>query len=96
MRRAARYEGMVAVRGDLGLLGPAQIKEMALYAQGFRPAHTPFDIVHFGSTIGLQPLEARELITSYAQAGVTWWIETLPIEARLDQAMRRIRLGPPL
>jgi alkanesulfonate monooxygenase SsuD/methylene tetrahydromethanopterin reductase-like flavin-dependent oxidoreductase (luciferase family) len=96
MRRAARYEGMVAVRGDLGLLSPAQIKEMALYAQGFRPAHTPFDIVHFGSTIGLQPLEARELITSYAQAGVTWWIETLSIEARLDQAMRRIRPGPPL
>jgi alkanesulfonate monooxygenase SsuD/methylene tetrahydromethanopterin reductase-like flavin-dependent oxidoreductase (luciferase family) len=95
MRRAARYEGMVAVRGDLGLLSPAQIKEMAVYAQGFRPSDTPFDIVHFGSTIELQPLEARELIASYAQAGVTWWIETLPIEARLDQARRRIRLGPP-
>jgi hypothetical protein len=36
------------------------------------------------------------MVRSYADAGVNWWIETMPFESQqLDQIRRRARLGPP-
>jgi hypothetical protein len=96
MRRAARYDGVVPVRGDLlGTLSPAQVQEMLDYIKGFRPANTSFDVVHFGSTAGLQMREAGALVSTYDRVGVTWWLETLPLDAQLEQTLDRIRLGPP-
>ncbi|HTT75482.1 MAG TPA: LLM class flavin-dependent oxidoreductase [Candidatus Binataceae bacterium] len=97
MRRAARYDGVVPVRGDLsGPLTPEEVREMGAYIKGFRSADNAFDVLHFGLTNGLQPADARKLAASYGLAGVTWWIETLPLEAQLDQVLERVRLGPPL
>ena len=39
--------------------------------------------------------QAQTLIDSYAEAGVTWWIETLPLEAQAFAPIReRVRRGP--
>ncbi|MGA2408775.1 MAG: LLM class flavin-dependent oxidoreductase [Candidatus Binataceae bacterium] len=98
MRRAARYDGAVPVRGDLTHpLTPAQIQDVASYVRRFRSADDhSFDVIHFGLAAGLPPGEQKALITSYAAAGVTWWIETMPSDPRqLEVTRRRIRYGPP-
>jgi hypothetical protein len=44
---------------------------------------------------GLRPAQAQTLIDSYAEAGVTWWIETLPMEAQAFAPIcERVRRGP--
>ena len=98
LRRAAQYDGVVPVSGDLkSSLSPAQISEMVSYIQRFRSPHEPFDVVHFGAAAGPRPAQAQTLIDSYAEAGVTWWIETLPLEAPAFAPIReRVRRGPPL
>jgi alkanesulfonate monooxygenase SsuD/methylene tetrahydromethanopterin reductase-like flavin-dependent oxidoreductase (luciferase family) len=98
MRRAARYDGVVPVRGDLG--GPlsfAHLQEMVSYIQGLRPApDEPFDVIYIGQSAGRQPQHKSELIDSYAQAGVNWWIEPMPFEhEQFEDVRSRVRLGPP-
>jgi alkanesulfonate monooxygenase SsuD/methylene tetrahydromethanopterin reductase-like flavin-dependent oxidoreductase (luciferase family) len=98
MRRAARYDGVVPVRGDLqGSLTPAQVQEMVAYIQRFRSVDDHFDVIQFGLTRGRRPFVERAVIESYAEVGVTWWIETMPSEPQLDfeQMLQHIRLGPP-
>jgi hypothetical protein len=98
MRRAARYDGVVPVRGDLqGSLTPAQVQQMAAYIRRFRPVNEPFEVIQFGLTNGRRPFADRAVIESYAEVGVTWWIEAVPFEPQLDfeKMLQHIRLGPP-
>jgi alkanesulfonate monooxygenase SsuD/methylene tetrahydromethanopterin reductase-like flavin-dependent oxidoreductase (luciferase family) len=96
MRRAAAYDGVVPVRGDLlHSLSTDQIKEMLAYIDFFRPPNAPFDVIHFGQTAGFSLSDARALVASYSAAGVTWWVETVSPGAQLDQTLRTIRGGPP-
>jgi hypothetical protein len=97
MRRAAKYDGVVPVRGDLlSSLTPAQMRDVILHIRGLRSPHAPFDVIQLGQTAGLPPEESRAMVRSYADAGVNWWIETMPFESQqLDQIRRRARLGPP-
>jgi alkanesulfonate monooxygenase SsuD/methylene tetrahydromethanopterin reductase-like flavin-dependent oxidoreductase (luciferase family) len=96
-RRAARYEGAVAVKGDIkSLLTPAQISDLVTYIGRFRNAESAFDVICLGETCGDKRDQDREIVTPYAAAGATWWIES--IFARycdVDQARLRIRRGPP-
>jgi len=47
-RRAARYDGVVAVAGNLeAALSPAQVSEMVAYTRSFRTTGSPFDVVQF-------------------------------------------------
>ncbi|MBE0696070.1 MAG: hypothetical protein IH586_04020, partial [Anaerolineaceae bacterium] len=66
----------------------------------------PFDAVHIGSTSG-DPAQDHEIVTPYADAGVTWWIEDIspfryglsldqPWPAEYTEKLKqRIRQGPP-
>jgi hypothetical protein len=48
MRRAARYDGVVPVYGDLtGFLTPSQLRELLAYIKRFRSSADPFDVVRF-------------------------------------------------
>jgi alkanesulfonate monooxygenase SsuD/methylene tetrahydromethanopterin reductase-like flavin-dependent oxidoreductase (luciferase family) len=97
LRRAAQYDGVVPVSGDLSSsLRPAQVRDMVSYIQRFRSREDPFDVVHFGQAAGLRPDQARAVIDSYGEVGVTWWIETMPFEAQPFELIReRVRRGPP-
>jgi hypothetical protein len=58
-----------------------------------------FDLVAQGET-PTNPLEASRIVTSWAEAGCTWWLETrweLPhhIGERMRQVRERIAAGPP-
>jgi len=95
MRRAARYEGMVPVSGDLvQSLTPGQIRELLAYIQRFRSPQDPFDIVRFSPP---HDAHSSQLIAPLADAGVTWWIKTVSLDETndLEGICNRIRLGPP-
>jgi alkanesulfonate monooxygenase SsuD/methylene tetrahydromethanopterin reductase-like flavin-dependent oxidoreductase (luciferase family) len=96
-RRAARYDGVVAVRGDLKFaLSPAQVNDLLSYVTRFRSAGSAFDIILFGETPGQSKAEDREIVAPYAAAGSTWWVESMfPRHREVEQARLRIRRGPP-
>jgi alkanesulfonate monooxygenase SsuD/methylene tetrahydromethanopterin reductase-like flavin-dependent oxidoreductase (luciferase family) len=95
LRRAARYDGVVPVYGDVaGVLTPSQLHELLAYIKRFRSSDDPFDVVRFSLPHDAQN---RQLIEPLASAGVTWWIETISLDETndLEQIRQRIRLGPP-
>src|ERR1700687_3864672 len=96
-RRAARYDGVVAVRGDIeSPLSPAQVSDLVAYVRRFRTADLIFDVLQFGETPGQTKAEDREIVAPYAAAGSTWWIESVfPRHREVEQARLRIRRGPP-
>jgi alkanesulfonate monooxygenase SsuD/methylene tetrahydromethanopterin reductase-like flavin-dependent oxidoreductase (luciferase family) len=96
-RRAARYDGVVAVRGDIeSALSPAQVSDLLAYVRRFRSADSVFDVLQFGDTAGQNKAEDREIIAPYAAAGSTWWIESVfPRHHEVEQVRLRIRRGPP-
>jgi alkanesulfonate monooxygenase SsuD/methylene tetrahydromethanopterin reductase-like flavin-dependent oxidoreductase (luciferase family) len=96
-RRAARYDGVVAVAGDLeAALAPEQVSEMVSYTRRFRAAGSSFDVVQFGETEGIRESEEQELTAAYAAAGVSWWLESIfPRYPEVTAARARIMRGPP-
>ena len=96
-RRAARYDGVVAVRGDFeSALTPAQVKDMTTYIGRFRSAEETFDVVQFGETSGENKSEDQELVSPYTAAGSTWWVESMfPRYRTVEEARLRIKRGPP-
>jgi alkanesulfonate monooxygenase SsuD/methylene tetrahydromethanopterin reductase-like flavin-dependent oxidoreductase (luciferase family) len=96
-RRAARYDGVIAVAGDLeAALSPAQVEEMVSYTRRFRTADSSFDIVQFGESAGTYKTEDREVTAAYASVGVNWWLESIfPRYQEVAAARGRILRGPP-
>jgi alkanesulfonate monooxygenase SsuD/methylene tetrahydromethanopterin reductase-like flavin-dependent oxidoreductase (luciferase family) len=96
-RRAARYDGVVAVAGNLeAALSPAQVSEMVAYTRSFRTAGSPFDVVQFGETDGADKNEDRHITDAYKSVGVTWWLESVfPRYPEPAAARARILRGPP-
>jgi alkanesulfonate monooxygenase SsuD/methylene tetrahydromethanopterin reductase-like flavin-dependent oxidoreductase (luciferase family) len=107
-RRAARWDGVFAIprEQDPGPGPPIDfIYQVRNYIQSHRQSDTPFDVLVHGATPGDDPDRAAEIITPYAEAGVTWWQERIHWE-REDyppsaydsprEALRaRILQGPP-
>jgi alkanesulfonate monooxygenase SsuD/methylene tetrahydromethanopterin reductase-like flavin-dependent oxidoreductase (luciferase family) len=94
-RRAARYDGVVPVIGDLKTtIAPAQVRELIDFVRRLRSENSHFDVAQFGATPGDK--RDIEIVSSYAQAGVTWWLETIvPGRHSLADARKRICVGPP-
>jgi alkanesulfonate monooxygenase SsuD/methylene tetrahydromethanopterin reductase-like flavin-dependent oxidoreductase (luciferase family) len=95
MRRAARYDGVVPVSGDLaGSLTLRQMRELIAYIRRLRSPSDPFDVVRFSPPHDAQ---SSQLIAPLADAGVTWWIETVAMDETddLERIRSRIRRGPP-
>jgi alkanesulfonate monooxygenase SsuD/methylene tetrahydromethanopterin reductase-like flavin-dependent oxidoreductase (luciferase family) len=98
-RRAARYEGVVPVSGDIrSSLSPEQLGELIAYVSQHRvgEAKPPFDVVYSANTPAENEDRAHEIVAAYAAAGATWWLESmLPWQRSPQQARERIRRGPP-
>jgi alkanesulfonate monooxygenase SsuD/methylene tetrahydromethanopterin reductase-like flavin-dependent oxidoreductase (luciferase family) len=93
--RALRYDGLLAytTRGEVT---PDDIKAIRGYVEENRGTDGGFDIVWEGTTPGDDPEEAASVVRPYAEAGITWWIESMwaaPNEP--DDLRARIRQGPP-
>ena len=102
MQRVLRYDGLLpqvlkptggtsrsAQRADIG-----DVRAMRAYITTHRTDPTPFDIVIEGETPGDDRQEAARIVTPWAEAGATWWLEALWDADTQDQVRQRIQQGP--
>lgn len=96
LARAARWDGVApmhvgAVEGRL--LEPSEVRELADYVAQHRADDAPFDIIHYGVS---RDAADNAAAASRAEAGATWWVESVITWAMdVDYTRRRIRSGPP-
>lgn len=101
MKRALRYDGLLpAVLGDDGRIrmSPStydEIRQMKVYIEANRMETTPFDIIIEGRTPGDDRKKGASIIHSWAEVGVTWWLEAMWDDPNPDHVLARIRYGPP-
>jgi alkanesulfonate monooxygenase SsuD/methylene tetrahydromethanopterin reductase-like flavin-dependent oxidoreductase (luciferase family) len=102
MRRVARYDGLLPYVLDEAGKGRTttvdDIRAMRDYVAAHRTETTPFDIVMEGRTPGENPSVGARIVSGWAEAGVTWWIEAMwdsmeGSEGR-EAVLRRIQQGP--
>jgi alkanesulfonate monooxygenase SsuD/methylene tetrahydromethanopterin reductase-like flavin-dependent oxidoreductase (luciferase family) len=105
-RRAARWDG-VFPQGRQSLSGisqsqtsmnkrltPAEIRDLVAYITAHRASAAPFEVVYSGQTSGRDAAEDSAIVTPYAEAGLTWWLENRRNRSLADMR-ERIRIGPP-
>lgn len=100
IRRAARWDGWIAIAtsedGSQMILAPSEFAGMverlrAERAAGGR-AGEPCEVAVFGISEPDDPATLK----AYAEAGMTWWLESLsPLRGSLDALLTRIEAGPP-
>jgi hypothetical protein len=95
MGRVLKCDGLIAAKMDADGkavdLQPADIAEMKAYIEANRTLPTPFDIIVEGNTLGMDRTEAADRCRPWADAGATWWIETLHgvSEEEMGEHLRR-------
>jgi alkanesulfonate monooxygenase SsuD/methylene tetrahydromethanopterin reductase-like flavin-dependent oxidoreductase (luciferase family) len=98
LRRAARWDGVFPIKAGAGFeyqMTPQEMADAAAVIAAHRSATGPFDLVHAGLLSGDRRRD-RALAASYAEAGVTWWLEHI-YPGRMSVAAIRelIAPGPP-
>ena len=96
LRRAARYEGAFPLASDpMRSLKPDDVQAIVQYVSGHRESHKPFDLVLAGTTSKDDPGETLERLSALANAGATWWQETLaPWLGSLEDMRQLVHKGP--
>jgi alkanesulfonate monooxygenase SsuD/methylene tetrahydromethanopterin reductase-like flavin-dependent oxidoreductase (luciferase family) len=96
-RRAARFDGVAAISGDIEKsLTPADVRALVAYIKSYRTANAPFDVLQSGETPGGDRVRALAIVAPYEEAGATWWFESpLPWKTPLGKVRERIHQGPP-
>lgn len=96
--RALRWDGIVPAGmeadGSFRAVTPDEVKAIAAHAVENRSRPGPFDIVIEGTT-PVDPQGARDKVAPYAEAGATWWIESMWEAPNFKSVMKRIKAGPP-
>lgn len=103
MQRALRYDGLLpqvlkpaAGPGRVAQrVAPDELRAIRAYVDTHRADPAPFDIVIEGDTPGDDPREAARIVTEWAEAGATWWLEAPWDADTQDDVRTRIRQGPP-
>ena len=99
LRRAARFDGSFPLKvdrqGELVRLDADDLRELLAIVRAHREPTGPFDVM-LGGTTPEDPAAARDVIAPLAEAGMTWWSETIdPRQGDLETWRRRVRQGPP-
>ena len=99
LRRAARFDGSAPLKlddqGELVPLDAEDVRGLLAVVGGLRQEQGPFDVL-VGGISPEDPAAARDQLAELAEAGVTWWQETVdPRQTDLDAFRRRVRQGPP-
>ncbi len=107
LRRAARWDGVFPLKMD-GPLSPEMFREIVAYVGAHRTSPEPFDVAFGGWTPGDDRAAGAALVATYAEPGVTWWVEDCsmwrfrkyepwnePVIWPTEQIEERIRQGPP-
>jgi len=100
MQRALRYDGLLTAKiqadGSFPDITPADIQAIKQYVDEQRTQESPFDIIVEGVTPIGDGEKAASIVAAYAQAGATWWIESMwTAPGGMDAVRERIKQGPP-
>jgi alkanesulfonate monooxygenase SsuD/methylene tetrahydromethanopterin reductase-like flavin-dependent oxidoreductase (luciferase family) len=105
LARAARWDGLLPAKMNpetrqFETLTPDTLREMKAWIDKERirlgiEASTKYDIIMDGTTPPGDPARAAEQMAAWAEAGATWWIETMWGTEDLELVRRRILAGPP-
>ena len=89
------YLGKVNEDGTFSDMTVEDVQALYTYVKAHRGAKTPFDIVVSGETPGDNLEQARAKLEPLAEAGATWWLESIgPWRGSLDDIHRRVEQGP--
>jgi hypothetical protein len=92
MERVLRSDGMLVHES----MSVGEIQEIKTFVEERRTLTSPFDLVMEADTRGDTPEQARAKVRGWADAGVTWWTESMWTPAcTLEEVRTRIRQGPP-
>ncbi len=99
-RRAARWDGFLPAsepdENGNSFPKPADIQTIKAFVAEHRTSTAPFDIGVGGNTPGNDPHGAYTQIEPLIEAGATWWCEfVLPEPGQTEQALTRVKQGPP-
>ncbi|MGD0478223.1 MAG: LLM class flavin-dependent oxidoreductase [Nitrososphaerales archaeon] len=94
--RAAKWDGVVPLVLPERLPKPDDIRDILKFIGRRRANLEGFEIANIGWTSGVDRKRNLEKVSSYADAGITWWLESLFTKRDSPEKMlKRIRLGPP-
>jgi probable F420-dependent oxidoreductase len=95
LRRAARWDGWLAGGDDEHgqmIKSPEQLAEQWAYIRQHRSSMQPFDIALTGTSTASDGMRVLE----YAEAGATWWLESLHgMRGSFADLLARVEAGPP-
>jgi len=98
MRRLLKCDGLFPQKmnsnSEFEEVTPDDLRQMKVYIDTNRTLTTPFDVVVEGKTGELDPVQVKDILQEWVDAGATWWVEGL-WEATQEQAADRLRQGPP-
>lgn len=97
-RRAARWDGVFPhYRGPAGssMMPPDELRSLLAFIGQQRASADRFDVALRNKTPSDDPIRDAETAASYAEAGLTWWLEGVEGRPRLIDMRKRIRQGPP-
>lgn len=102
MARVLKYDGLIPVikkpDGSHDVVTAEKIREMKEFVfqnrKILRNRRKEFDIIKDGMTPTNQR-KGREIVAPFAEAGATWWMETMWGTRRHQKVLERISAGPP-
>jgi hypothetical protein len=95
MQRALRWDGIIPQKyKSMARMTAAETRELKRYVDMHRSASTPFEIVVGGTTPGGNRKRAAATAQAYAEAGATWWLESV-MTSSWDKLRKRVQQGPP-
>ncbi|MDP9380205.1 MAG: hypothetical protein M3Q29_08645 [Chloroflexota bacterium] len=100
MLRAAHWDGVLPAKmnpnGSFGEVTPADVRDIKKFVAEHRSETTPYDIVIEGVTPSDDRDKSAAIVRPFAEAGATWWIESMwDVPGGLDAVRARIAQGPP-
>lgn len=100
MERVIRWDGLlpnkVGPGGGTESVTPDDIRAMRAHILVKRTEPTPFDIVCEGRTSGEDRERDASVVSEFAEAGATWWLEAMWSEPNAPpNVLARLRRGPP-
>jgi len=103
MRRVLKYDGLIPVikkaDGSHAEVTPEKIGEMKEFVAKNRVVtgrmRAGFEIIKDGMTPA-NGKKAGEVVAPFAEAGATWWTETMWGVKRMEDVRNRVRAGPPI
>lgn len=93
LRRAAHWNGVFPLQSE-GKMSPDDVRNMLRYIHSYRTRTDPFDVV-LDREVSNEGEAETTLMDEYAEAGVTWWLESFNHNHSTELIRKRILQGPP-